>query len=133
MNEFHLQIVTPDGLLFDGNVQMVVVRSIAGDVCILARHINYVTALSVGKAKVFTQSGERIAACAGGILSVTNGKVRINASTFEWSDNIDVERAQKAKEKAETMIKNRNSERELKIAQYKLKKALIRLEASKNK
>ena len=48
MSAFHLQIVTPDGSFFDGEAERVIVRAIDGDICILPRHIPYVTALAMG-------------------------------------------------------------------------------------
>ena len=101
MTEFDLQIVTPDGLMFDGKAQKVIVRTTEGDVGILAKHTNYVAALSIGVARIFTEEGERKAACAGGMLSVTDGVTRIAASTFEWAEDIDVARAERAKENAD--------------------------------
>ena len=93
MNEFDLQIVTPDGMLFDGKAQKIILRTTEGDVGILAKRANYVAALSIGVAKVVTADGEKTAACSGGMVSVTDGVVRVVASTFEWSDDIDVARA----------------------------------------
>ena len=132
MNEFDLQIVTPDGLMFDGKAQKIIVRTTEGDVGILAKHTDYVAALSIGVARVFTADGERKAACAGGMLSVTGGIVRLAASTFEWSEDIDIVRAQKAKEKAEKRLSDSGkSDYEHRLAEIKLKKSLARLNASK--
>ncbi len=132
MTEFDLQIVTPDGLLFDGKAQKIIVRTTEGDVGILAKHTNYVAALAIGVARIFTADGERKGACAGGMLSVTDGMARITASTFEWSEDIDVERAKKAKEKAEKRLaESKQSEYEHDLAEIKLKKSLARLNASK--
>lgn len=132
MNSFDLQIVTPDGLMFEGKAQKIIVRTTEGDVGILANHINYVAALSVGVARIFTEDGERKAACAGGMLSVTDGVVRIAASTFEWGEDIDVARAERAKAKAEARLaKSKQSEYEHDLAEIKLKKSLARLNASK--
>lgn len=131
MNEFELQIVTPDGLLFDGKAQKIILRTTSGDVGILAKHANYVAALSIGVAKLVTADGEKTAACSGGMVSVTDGVVRVVASTFEWSDDIDVARAEKAKEKAEARLEgSKASDYEHKLAEIKLKKAIIRLRAS---
>ena len=132
MTEFDLQIVTPDGLMFDGKAQKIIVRTTEGDVGILAKHTNYVAALSIGVARVFTANGERKGACAGGILSVTDGTVRIAASTFEWSEDIDIERAEKAKKKAESRLADsKKSKYEHDLAEIKLKKSLARIKASK--
>ena len=53
MSSFHLQIVTPDGLFFDGEAESLDVRATTGGVTILPRHINYVTPLGMGVATVF--------------------------------------------------------------------------------
>ena len=130
MNEFDLQIVTPDGLLFDGKAQKIILRTSEGDVGILAKHADYVAALSIGVARVFTSDGEKKAACAGGMLSVTDGVVRVVASTFEWGEDIDVARAEKARKKAETKINSASDDYEHNLAEIKLKKSLARLKAS---
>ena len=69
MSTFHLQIVTPDGGFFDGEAEKLIVRAIDGDVCILARHSPYVTALGTGEARVTIDGKRRRAACAGGMLA----------------------------------------------------------------
>ena len=134
MNEFKLQIVTPDGLMYDKDAQKIIVRTTEGDVGIMARHINYVTPLSIGVARIFTAEGERKAACAGGMLSVTDNIVRIVAETFEWSEDINIERALKAKEKATARLNNtKSSDYDHRLAEIKLKKSLARLSASGRK
>ena len=132
MNEFDLQIVTPDGLLFDGKAQKIILRTSEGDVGILANHANYVASLSIGVARVFTSDGEKKGACAGGMVSVTDGVVRVVASTFEWGEDIDVARAEKARKKAETKISSASDDYEHHLAEVKLKKSLVRLKASGN-
>ena len=57
MNTFHLKISTPEGLLFDGEVQRLRARMIDGDVCLLARHINYVSAVGAGEAALVLEDG----------------------------------------------------------------------------
>ena len=104
MSTFHLQIVTPDGGFFDGEAEKLIVRAIDGDVCILARHSPYVTALGTGEARVTIDGKRRRAACAGGMLAVTKDNVRLVATTFEWAEDIDADRAQRAKERAEQLI-----------------------------
>lgn len=130
MNTFNLKIVTLDGIEFDGDVISVVARTTSGDVCILKGHTNYVAPIEVGKVKIKDETGEKLGACAGGFLSVSDNQARIVATTFEFSEDIDKDRAAKAKEKAEIKLKeNKNS----KMAEIKLKKALLRLEVSQNK
>lgn len=129
MNTFHLQIVTPDGLFFDGEAQRVVVRSVVGDVCILAKHTEYLTALGMGKAHILVDDQERCAACIGGLLSVHEGKVRLVATTFEWSNEIDIERARAAKQRAEERLAGQLDERDRRLNEARLKRAIVRLSA----
>ena len=128
MTSYRLQIVTPDGLRFDGQAEKLIVRSTTGDVCTLPRHINYVTVLGMGEARVWIDGRERHAACIGGMLSVHDGEVRLVASTFEWQEDIDADRAGEAKERAqEKLAKGGLSDKEYKIAEAKLQRALVRL------
>ena len=73
MSSFHLQIVTPDGLFFDGEALSLDVRTPNGGVTILPRHINYVTPLGMGVATVRTEERTRRAACIGGMLAGLGG------------------------------------------------------------
>ena len=105
MATFHLQIVTPDRKAYDAQAERIIVRTVNGDVCILSRHIDYVTPLGIGEARVTDDKGNvRRAACAGGMLSVANNVVRVMATTFEWEDEIDLDRAKAAQEKAQQKL-----------------------------
>ena len=129
MAAFHLQIVTMDGNVFDGQVQSVSCRTIHGDLAIMARHMNYCTAVGMGTAHVIMEDGtERTAACIGGMLTVMNGECRLIPTTWEWSEDIDVARAEKAKKLAEEKL-NQSSmdDKEVKLAEAKLHRALVRI------
>ena len=126
MTPFHLKIVTPDGLIYDGEAEQLTVRTQEGDVSILARHINFVTPLGMGRAAVVANGQRRNAACIGGMLSVVNGEVTLVPTTFEWADQIDVERAERAQKKAEERLKASSSDTEVRLAEAKLHRALVR-------
>ena len=127
MTSFHLRIVTPDGLAFDGQAERVIVHGIDGAVGILARHIDFVTPLGMGEAAILTDGQERKAACIGGILSVNHGEVTLVPTTFEWAESIDVERAEASRLKAEKILADSNStEADLQLAKARLCRALIR-------
>ena len=97
-DDLPLQIATMDGNVFDGQVQSVSCRTIHGDLAILARHMNYCTAIGMGTAHVVLEDGtERKAACIGGMLTMINGECRLIPTTWEWSEDIDVARAEEAK------------------------------------
>ena len=75
MTPFHLKIVTPDGLIYDGQAEELLVRTTNGDVGILARHMNYVAPLGMGQATIVSDGQRRTAACIGGMVSVSRGEV----------------------------------------------------------
>lgn len=131
MASFHLQIVTPDRMAFDGEAQQIIVRTVGGDVCILARHIDYAAPLGIGEARVTDADGNtRTAAVSGGMLGVSNGEVRVMATTFEWADEIDLERAKLAEEQAQRRLETlKRQDREFSIAEAKLKRAIARINA----
>ena len=133
MTPFHLKIVTPDGLVYDGEAEQLTVRTQEGDVSILARHINFVTPLGMGRATVVANGQRRNAACIGGMLSVVSGEVTLVPTTFEWADQIDVERAERAQQKAEERLKASTSDTEVRLAEAKLHRALVRKSVASNK
>jgi len=108
MTGFPLKIVTPDGLLFDGMAEQVTVRTITGDLGVLAGHINCVVPLGMGRATIVVDGKKRYAACIGGMLSVLNGSVSLVPTTFEWADKIDAERAERAEKKAREILAAKN-------------------------
>lgn len=127
MTPFHLKIVSPDGLLFDGQAEELIVRTTNGDVAILARHINYVAALGMGRAVVVADGKRRTAACIGGMLSVVDGEVTLVPTTFEWADKIDLSRAEASLRRANQVLHDQNaSDTEIKLAEARLHRALVR-------
>ena len=124
---FSLKIVTPDGLIFDGQADKLIVRTTTGDTAILARHINAVFPLGMGQAMVESEGKRRTAACIGGLLSVVDGEVTLVPTTFEWSDQIDADRAEKSRQRAEDVLNKKDaSDAELRLAEARMKRALIR-------
>ena len=134
MGPFHLTVVTPDGLEYEGQVEELIVRTTSGDMGILAGHINTVAPLGMGEATVIIDGQKRYAACIGGMVSVLNGEVTLVPTTFEWAEDIDQARAKRAEEKAQTVLKDKSaSETDIRIAQARLRRALVRSSVANHK
>ena len=127
MTGFSLKIVTPDGLEFDGIAEQLIVRTISGDMGIMAKHVDCVAPLGMGEATVVIDGKRRYAACIGGMVSVINGVVTLVPTTFEWAEEIDVDRAIASEKRAQAILANRNAtETEVKLANARLQRALVR-------
>ena len=134
MTLFPLKIVTPDGLIFDGQAEELIVRSTTGDIGIMAGHINCVAPLGMGRAMVLVDGQRRYAACIGGMLSVVDGNVTLVPTTFEWAENIDAARVEASYKKAQQVLSNKDSTgTEIKLAEAKLRRALVRRSVASNK
>ena len=130
MTPFKLQIIKPEKTFFDGETEQIIARTTVGDVGILNGHEPYCAALGIGQMRVMIDGQFRRAATTGGIIKVSREKTVILVQACEWADEIDVNRAEHAKEVAEGRIKAAHSDNELRLAEAKLKRALNRIDAA---
>lgn len=133
MANFKLRVVTPDRVFFDGEASFITVRSIDGDIGIMANHARYVTPLTIGALKIKNDSGERFAAVAGGFLKTGNNSVTIVTPACEWADEIDVGRAERAAEKANEMLRKKQSKKEHDLEEIRLLRAINRISVAAKK
>ena len=130
---FQLEIVTPDKLFFSEEVKMVIVRGIEGDLAILKNRAPITTPLKIGKVRINQGGEERIAAVVDGYISVMDNKATIVTEAAEWPDEIDVERAERAKERAKERLAKQPSGLDIARAELALSRAINRIELSKQK
>ncbi len=133
MTPFRLQIITPEKTVFDGETEQIIVRTTVGDVGILKGHEPYCAALGIGQMRIMKDGEFRRAATSGGIIKVSKEITTILVQTCEWSDEIDVERAEAAKSAAEARVQAAKDDKELLLAEAKLKRALNRIDTSQFK
>lgn len=127
MKPFPLRIVTPDGLRYDGTAEEIIVRTTTGDLGFLAGHMNCVAPLGMGKATVVIDGKKRCGACIGGMITMMDGAATLVATTFEWADQIDLDRAGRSEERARAVLADQKStDTDIRLAQARLKRALIR-------
>ena len=134
MTPFSLKIVTPDGVQFDGQAEELIVRTTSGDLGILAGHTNCVAPLGMGRATIVVDGKPRYGACIGGMVSVLSGSVTLVPTTFEWADKIDTDRAEASYQKAQTTLQNKEaSETDIRLAEARLRRALVRKSVASTK
>ena len=83
MNRLYLKVVTPDKLFFEGEIDMLVARTIEGDVGILLNHSPLVTILDIGRLVIKDGDERKIAACAGGYIDVRNNNITVVSDACE--------------------------------------------------
>lgn len=132
MAKFEIEIITPEKKFFKGEVESINLSSLNGRVQILANHIPFVTGLVPGIIKIVENGKEKVANISGGFLQFAENKGVIMADSAEWPGEIDVKRAEEAKERAEKRIKNKKDDGDIDImrAELALKRAIARIKAS---
>ena len=124
-----LEIVTPEKKVFTGDVRFVVVPGVVGELGFLPNHAPLMSALKIGVAKIQQEGKTLKVAINGGFVEVRGNKVTILADTAEREDEIDRERAEAAKERAEKRINEKTTDLDFKRAEMALQRALNRLKA----
>lgn len=132
MSTFLLEIVTPERKVYASEVDMVVVTGVEGQLGILPHHIPLVTPLKIAPVKVKKGNTEELIAVNGGFIEVRKDKVVILAESAEMSSQIDIDRAQAAKERAEQRLSAKTSEVDHRRAELALQRAINRIETRKN-
>ena len=127
MTPFSLKIVTPDGVKFDGQAEELIVRTVTGDMGILAGHTSCVSPLGMGQATIIVDGKKRYAACIGGMVAVIGGRVDLVPTTFEWVEDIDANRAEASYQRAQQVLSRKDaSSTDIKLAEARLRRALVR-------
>ncbi|MEX2459756.1 MAG: F0F1 ATP synthase subunit epsilon [Paenibacillaceae bacterium] len=127
MSTFLLEIVTPERKVYAEQVNMIVVKGVAGDLGILPHHIPLVTPLKIAPVHIKHGSKDEYIAVSGGFMEVGKDKVIILAETAELPGEIDVERAKTAKARAEGRLHDKTEQIDFHRAEIAIQKALMRI------
>lgn len=132
MSTYHLKIITQDKVFFEEEVDRIVARGVEGDFAVLANHSPFVTFLKIAPLKIVTPDKKvKEASLIGGLIKVSSNGVTILPEAAEWPEDIDIERAKAAKERAEKRLREDGSD--IARAEAALKRAISRLNiADKN-
>lgn len=132
-NKIRLRIVTPVRELYDEDAEMVIMRSSVGDIGILHGHQPLTTTLDYGILRIINGDDEIRATIFGGFASVDERGLTVLSDAAEWPDEIDMERAVAAKERAQSRIQSNDDSIDIVRAELALRRALIRIEAKERK
>ncbi|MBA4701413.1 MAG: ATP synthase F1 subunit epsilon [Ruminococcus sp.] len=134
MDTFGLKIIASDKIFYDGRCRKLTLPAPDGEIGILANHENTVIALSVGDAKMEIEENQWIEMALGeGFAEVVNNRVTVLVETAERPEEIDVRRAEEAKERAQERLRQKQSIQEYYMTQAALSRAMSRLKVSQRK
>lgn len=126
----HLEIVTPEKIIYEGDVDQITVMTATGKIAILPHHVNLFTKVTPGELIIKIADKEQYMAITGGFLEVVKNKVTLIADYAVHSDDIDVEKAMAAQKRAEELLKKKEenmSEQDFAEARAELSKAILQL------
>ena len=122
----HVELVSPERILYSGEADMVVARTTDGEIAFLTGHAPFIGALGIGIVKVTGSEGEERAAVHGGFVEVSDDRVTILSDVAELASQIDVDRARRALEAAERRAREMDDAE----AEAALRRAHVRLEVT---
>ncbi|TAA72913.1 F0F1 ATP synthase subunit epsilon [Planococcus salinarum] len=127
MKTITVNIVTPDGPVYDSEVSMVIAVTASGEMGVLPGHIPTVAPLGIGAVRLKTENSTELVAVSGGFLEIRPEKVTILAQSAERATDIDVARAQESAKRAEALLQAKKDEVDFKRAELALKRAMNRI------
>ena len=132
MKTFLLEIVTPERKVYSDQVELLVAKAVTGEIGILANHAPIVVSLAIGPLRLKKDGAEFQIAIMSGFMEVTKEKVVILAEVAEVAEEIDIDRAMRAKARAEERIKQKQKDADLTRAELALQRALTRLKVGRS-
>ena len=130
MNDIKIKVITHEQIVFEDNIDEFTTQGLEGRFGILPNHIAITSALDIGVTKIIKDGKPIYMTTMGGILQFKNNNAVILTDAAELGSDIDVKRAELAKERAEARLKAHDKPEEIEKAQIALSKALARLKAS---
>ncbi len=124
---FKLKIITPDRTFYEGEVSMVEFNTTEGEIGVLKGHIPLTVVIAPGIMTITEEDGIKEAALHAGFAEILQEEVIIMAEIIEWPHEIDVERAQSAKNRAEERLRLKESSTDIARAETALQRAIARI------
>ena len=128
---FPLRIITPDRVFYEGQVTMVEFNTTEGEIGVLPGHIPLTVILKPGIVNIYEPDGEKNAALHSGFAEILQDQVTILAEIVEWPTEIDLNRAEAAKTRAEERLSSKTPETDIARAETALLRAMTRIEVIK--
>ncbi len=132
--KFRLEIVTPERLMFSDDIDVLTTPTTQGEISIMAHHVPLVTMIAPGEIKIKKNKEISFMTITGGFIQVTGNKVTILADAAERAEEIDIDRAEAARERARKMLAAKQLDRVSHAdAVAALQRSLLRLKVARHR
>lgn len=129
--EFQVEIICPDRVFYTGKATMLELTTVDGEIGIYKGHIPVTTILAPGLVVITNGDQQTEAVVHSGFIEILQDKVSVLAEVAEWPEEIDLSRAEAAKERAEKRLNERNENMDVARAELALRRALVRIDAKR--
>jgi F-type H+-transporting ATPase subunit epsilon len=126
-----LEIITPTKVVLSEEVDEITLPTVNGEISILPNHIDLLTKIKPGEMTIHRNGKIELFAITGGFLEISSNKVSILADHAIHADNIEIAKAEQAKERAEKAMKDKASDKDYAVANAELRKALLELKVAR--
>lgn len=130
-NLFELKIIEPDGMFFEGEGEFLEFTSVEGQMGVYKNHIPLTTILEPCVIRIHANGETKKAAVLGGFIEIQKERITILAEDANWPDEIDVERAKAAKQRAKERLSKKEEGLDMLRAEAALKRAVARISAAR--
>ena len=130
-NRFDLKIITPDRVFYEGEASMVEFNTTEGEIGVYKEHVPLTVIVAPGIMTITEEEGQKIAALHAGFVEILQEKVTIMAEIIEWPDEIDLSRAEEARDRAEQRLAEKSPDLDVKRAEIALRRAMARIDIAK--
>ena len=126
-NSFEVKIITPDRVFYEGTAEMIEFNTVEGEIGVYKNHIPLTTVIAPGIVVITEGDEKKKAAVHAGFAEILTDKVTILAEVAEWPDEIDVDRAMAARDRAEKRLAEKDAGLDVMRAELALRKSLVRI------
>lgn len=128
---FALKVVTPERVFFEGDAEMLEFNTTEGEIGIYKNHVPMTVIVAPGVMVMTLPEGEKKAALHAGFVEILKDRVTVLAELIEWPDEIDLDRAESAGQRARERIAARTDDVDLDRAEAALKRSIARIQTLK--
>lgn len=131
-NNFYLEVLSPDGIQFSGDIESVSLPTALGEITVLPHHVSLSTKLAEGEVKIVSGSKTTYIAVGGGFFEFSNNRGEILSDFAIRAESIELAKAEERKREAEAKLSEKKDTFDTKIIEKELQRSILELKIGQN-